>query len=311
MSKRLGLAYASGYDCAECHWLCQCVSRTGTSIARGTKHVTNPNLVTRHDKRQHDELRPLKIKRHFTRAVPGSVLIQAGRTTVLCTASVAEQVPPWMAGKGRGWVTAEYGMLPGSTRPRKDRDRGGKIDGRTTEIQRLVGRSLRAVVDLDALGERTVTLDCDVLEADGGTRTLSITGAWIALVDALHECSGGLSQFLRPGTDAQRWSIAKMGLSPSASKRATLPLTDSVAAVSVGIVEGRPILDLDYQEDSAAAVDMNVVMTGGRRFVEVQGTGEEATFTEAELSAMLQLARQGIDHLTAAQRSALGKAWPL
>ena len=238
--------------------------------------------MPRHDARQHDELRPLKIRRHFTRAVPGSVLIQAGRTTVLCTASVAEQVPPWMAGKGRGWVTAEYGMLPGSTSPRKDRDRGGKIDGRTTEIQRLVGRSLRAVVDLDALGERTVTLDCDVLEADGGTRTLSITGAWIALVDGLH----------------------------AIFKRAKLPLTDSVAAVSVGIVEGRPILDLDYHEDSAAAVDMNVVMTGGGRFVEVQGTGEEATFTEAELSAMLQLARQGIGQLAATQRSALCKSWP-
>ena len=140
----------------------------------------------RHDQRQSDELRPLKIQRHFTHAVPGSVLIQAGRTTVLCTASVSDKVPQWMIGKGRGWVTAEYGMLPGSTSPRKDRDRGTKIDGRTTEIQRLVGRSLRAIVDLDALGERTITLDCDVLEADGGTRTLSITGAWIALVDALH-----------------------------------------------------------------------------------------------------------------------------
>lgn len=238
----------------------------------------------RHDDRKPDELRPLKIKRHFTRAVPGSVLIQAGRTTVLCTAAVAEKVPAWMAGQGRGWVTAEYGMLPGSTSPRKDRDRGGKIDGRTTEIQRLVGRSLRAVIDLDALGERTVTLDCDVLEADGGTRTLSITGAWIALVDALRA---------------------------ALPKGAKLPLADSVAAVSVGIVDGRPILDLDYVEDSAAAVDMNVVMTGGGRFVEVQGTGEEATFTEAELSAMLQLARGGIRKLTAAQQTALGKAWPL
>ncbi len=271
--------------------------------------------MSRRDHRQPDDLRPLKIKRHFTRAVPGSVLIQAGRTTVLCTASVAEQVPPWMAGQGRGWVTAEYGMLPGSTAPRKDRDRGGKIDGRTTEIQRLVGRSLRAVVDLDALGERTVTLDCDVLEADGGTRTLSITGAWIALVDALHACSRGLSPECSRGlSQFSRQDVAKMGLSPLsplASKRVKLPLTDSVAAVSVGIVEGRPILDLDYREDSAAEVDMNVVMTGGGRFVEVQGTGEEATFTETELSAMLQLARQGITELTAAQQSALEKAWPL
>jgi ribonuclease PH len=158
-----------------------------------------------------------------------------------------------------------------------------KIDGRTTEIQRLVGRSLRAIIDLDALGERTVTLDCDVLEADGGTRTLSITGAFIALVDALHDVF---------------------------PKNAKLPLTDGVAAVSVGIVDGRPVLDLDYAEDSEAAVDMNVVMTGGGRFVEVQGTGEEATFTETELSAMLQLAKRGVAKLVAAQKSALGKAWP-
>jgi ribonuclease PH len=240
-------------------------------------------MAMRHDGRRSDELRPLKIKRHFTHSAPGSVLMQAGRTTVLCTACVAQQVPPWMAGKGRGWVTAEYGMLPGSTGTRKERDRGGKIDGRTTEIQRLIGRSMRAVVDLDALGERSVTLDCDVLEADGGTRTLSITGAFIALVDALRT------------------------IVPKGSK---LPLVDSVAAVSVGIVEGRPVLDLDYHEDVDAAVDMNVVMTGGGRFVEVQGTGEEATFTEAELSAMLQLARGGIRDLTAAQQSSLAKAWP-
>jgi ribonuclease PH len=237
----------------------------------------------RHDNRQSHELRPLKIKRHYTRATPGSVLIQAGRTTVLCTASVAQQVPAWMAGQGRGWVTAEYGMLPGSTSPRKDRERGARLDGRTTEIQRLVGRSLRAVIDLAALGERTVTLDCDVLEADGGTRTLSITGAFIALVDGLH-------------------AVLPKGVK--------LPLRDSVAAVSVGILDGQPILDLDYAEDSAAAVDMNVVMTGSGRFVEVQGTGEEATFTEDELTAMLQLARRGIRELVAAQRTALGKSWP-
>ena len=184
----------------------------------------------RHDHRQAAELRPLQIKRHFTSAVPGSVLIQAGRTTVLCTASVAEGVPPWMAGRGRGWTTAEYGMLPGSTSPRKDRDRGGKIDGRTTEIQRLVGRSLRAVIDLDALGERTVTMDCDVLEADGGTRTLSITGAFIALVDALHAISP------RPPGEGPGVRASKV-----AAKR-PLPLRDSVAAVSVGIVDGEPML---------------------------------------------------------------------
>ncbi len=237
----------------------------------------------RHDDRKSDQLRPLRIKRHFTRAVPGSVLIQAGRTTVFCTASVSEQVPPWMAGRGKGWVTAEYAMLPGSTAPRKDRDRGGKMDGRTTEIQRLVGRSLRAVVDLESLGERTVTLDCDVLEADGGTRTLSITGVFIALVDALRA---------------------------ALPKGSRLPLLSPVAAVSVGLVDGRPVLDLDYQEDSAAAVDMNVVMTGAGRLVEVQGTGEEATFSEDELLAMLKLARHGIGKLIDAQKSALGRAWP-
>jgi ribonuclease PH len=241
----------------------------------------------RSNHRQFDELRPLKITRHFTQAVPGSVLIQAGRTTVLCTASVLEEVPKWMAGQGRGWLTAEYSMLPGSTSPRKDRDRGVKVDGRTTEIQRLVGRSLRAVVDLAAVGERTITLDCDVLEADGGTRTLSITGAWIALVDALQAV-------------AARSGIASAGL----------PLVDSIAAVSVGIVDGRPILDLEYSEDVAAAVDMNVVMTGAGRFVELQGTGEEATFSDEELAAMIELARGGIRKLIAMQSEALGSAWP-
>ncbi len=262
----------------------------------------------RHDHRQPDELRPLKIKRHYTRATPGSVLIQAGRTTVLCTASLDEKVPAWMAGKGRGWVTAEYGMLPGSTSPRKDRDRGAKLDGRTTEIQRLVGRSLRAVIDLDALGERTVTLDCDVLEADGGTRTLSITGAFIALVDSLHAV---FPKGVKKGTGSER---ADANIAKNAGCEVPVPLfplRDSVAAVSVGILDGQPILDLDYAEDSAAAVDMNVVMTGSGRFVEVQGTGEEATFTEDELTAMLQLARRGIRELVAAQRTALGKSWPI
>jgi ribonuclease PH len=267
----------------------------------------------RHDNRQPDELRPLKITRQFTGSAPGSVLIQAGRTTVLCTASISEQVPAWMAGRGRGWVTAEYGMLPGSTAPRKARDREGKIDGRSVEIQRLLGRSLRAVVDLDALGERTVTLDCDVLEADGGTRTLSITGAWIALVDAL----GGAgvppaAAFCAAGVPPARLECRRdvCATTPAAGTAARPALLDAVAAVSVGIVDGRPVLDLDYAEDAAAAVDMNVVMTGGGRFIEVQGTGEEATFTEAELSAMLQLARAGIRDLLAAQRAALGEAWP-
>ncbi|MCE9546948.1 MAG: ribonuclease PH [Planctomycetia bacterium] len=241
--------------------------------------------VTRHDGRKADELRPLKIKRKFTRPAPGSVLIQAGRTTVLCTASVDERVPPWLVGKGQGWVTAEYSMLPGSTSPRKSREREGKTDGRTTEIQRLIGRSLRAVIDLSALGERTIAIDCDVLEADGGTRTASITGAFIALCDAVRS--------------------VKL---PDPKRH---PLTDSVAAVSVGIVDGRPVLDLDYVEDVDAAVDMNVVMTGSGRYVEVQGTGEEATFSDDELAALLNLARGGIRQLVALQKESLGRQWPI
>jgi len=243
-------------------------------------------MTTRRDGRQTNELRPPKINRRYTRASPGSVLYQAGGTTVLCTASIDEQVPPWMKGQGRGWVTAEYNMLPGSTSPRKRRDRDGRVDGRTTEIQRLIGRSLRAVSDLAALGERTITVDCDVLEADGGTRTASITGAFIALVDALHS--------IRDKLDPSR-----------------PPFTDSVAAVSVGLVEGRALLDLDYSEDVDAEVDMNVVMTGGGRFVEVQGTGEEATFSEKELATLVKLAKSGIAELHTLQRQTLGKQWPI
>jgi ribonuclease PH len=241
----------------------------------------------RPDHRRLDELRPLVVKRRFTRTAPGSVFIQAGGTTVLCTASVEAVVPPWLEGKNRGWVTAEYAMLPGSTQPRKQRERSGRVDGRTAEIQRLVGRSLRAVTDLEALGPRTITVDCDVLEADGGTRTLSITGAFIAMVDALGAIRAALA-------DPQR-----------------LPLRDSVAAVSAGLVDGQYRLDLEYREDSAAEVDLNVVMTGGGRFIEVQGTGEEATFSDHDLAELLRLARQGIVQLTAAQREALAGDWPL
>lgn len=233
-----------------------------------------------------NELRQVKIKRNYTRPSPGSVLFQAGGTTVLCTASVAAEVPPWMKGKGKGWITAEYNMLPNSTSPRKQRERGGKVDGRTTEIQRLIGRSLRAIVDLEALGERTLMVDCDVLEADGGTRTASITGAFIAMVDALRSVQKDL---------------------PDPKK---LPLTDSVAAISVGICKGIPTLDLDYQLDVAAQVDMNVVMTGSGRFIEIQGTGEEATFSDNELAALLKLAKSGIKSLSAIQQKALGKHWP-
>lgn len=231
-------------------------------------------------------LRPIKVKRKFTRSSPGSVLYQCGETIVLCTASVQAQVPPWLVGSGTGWVTAEYNMLPHSTSQRKSRDRSGKVDGRTTEIQRLIGRSLRAIIDLSKLGERTVTIDCDVLQADGGTRTASVTGGFIALVDALAGEFRG-------------------------SSREAYPLIDSVAAISVGIVDGKPILDLDYAHDVRAAVDMNVVMTGSGRFVEIQGTGEEATFDDEELAAMLKLARGGIKQLTQVQQQALGKQWPL
>lgn len=249
--------------------------------------IDTKDAMTRHSGRASDELRPVKIKRRYTRAAPGSVLYQAGETIVLCTASVEESVPSWMAGKGRGWLTAEYNMLPGSTRPRKRRERD-KLDGRTTEIQRLIGRSLRAVIDLDAIGERTIAVDCDVLQADGGTRTASITGAWIALVDALKTI---------PSTDADG--------------KARSPLSDCVAAVSVGIVDGRALLDLDYREDVDAQVDMNVVMTGGGRFVEVQGAGEEATFSLKQLNEMLALAGKGIEMLTAAQRKCLRQAFPV
>ncbi len=240
----------------------------------------------RHDQRRPDQLRPIRVQRGFTAAPGGSVLIEAGNTKILCTASVEDQVPPWMAGKGRGWITAEYSMLPGSTAPRKRRERQ-KVDGRSTEIQRLIGRSLRAVADLDRLGERMITVDCDVLQADGGTRTASITGGLIALVDCLAAIPA--ESLPDPGVPVLR---------------------TSVAAVSVGIVDGQPVVDLDYVEDAAAAVDMNVVMTGSGQFVEVQGTGEEATFSESQLTEMLGLARSGIEQLTRFQQDALAECWP-
>ncbi|QDV21849.1 ribonuclease PH [Aureliella helgolandensis] len=231
-------------------------------------------------------IRPVKVKRKYTRSSPGSVLYQSGDTIVLCTASIEDGVPPWLAGSGKGWVTAEYNMLPHSTNRRKRRDRDGKVDGRTTEIQRLIGRSLRAVVDLERLGERMVTVDCDVLQADGGTRTASITGGFLALADALYP------EFRK---------------TPPAEH----PLRDSIAAISVGIVNGKPTLDLDYEKDFAAAVDMNVVMTGKGQFVEIQGTGEEATFDDDELAALIKLAKAGIKQLTKIQQESLGKQWPL
>lgn len=237
----------------------------------------------RRDGRQFDQLRPITVQRGFTKSAPGSVLISAGGTVVLCTASVDETVPPWFPkDEQKGWLTAEYNMLPGSTAPRKQRERGGKVDGRTTEIQRLIGRSLRAVVDMTALGRRTVTVDCDVLQADGGTRTLSITGGWIALAEA----------------------ISKLPPSPTGKP----VLTSSVAAISVGIVDGRWLLDLDYSEDHRAEVDANVVLTGAGQFVEVQATAEGQTFSQEQLDELLKLARLGIQRLKSIQQETLGSA---
>ena len=241
----------------------------------------------RSDGRQSDELRPLSFKRRYTRQPPGSVLVRMGRTTVLCTCTIELAVPPFLVGSGKGWLTAEYGMLPGSTNTRKQRDRGGKIDGRTIEIQRLIGRSLRAVVDLEKLGERTLWLDCDVLEADGGTRTASINGAFVALIDAL----------------AARKDV--LPSPPQAVVRA------NVAAVSVGLLGDSAVLDLDYSEDKDADVDMNLVMTGAGEYIEVQGSGEEATFSRVQLDRLLKLGKVGIDLITAGQRRALGSHWPM
>ena len=226
-------------------------------------------------------LRPLRIERGYTRHAEGSVLIAFGATQVLCTASVEEKVPPHKRGSGQGWVTAEYGMLPRATHTRSDREAArGKQSGRTQEIQRLIGRSLRAVFDLSALGERTLTLDCDVLQADGGTRTAAITGAFVAAHDAV------------------TWLLAQGRIAAS-------PIRDHVAAVSVGLLNQVPLLDLEYSEDSTCDTDMNVVMTGAGAFVEVQGTAEGAAFTRAQMDALLVLAEQGIAELVAAQKAAL------
>ncbi|HEY8505915.1 MAG TPA: ribonuclease PH [Gemmataceae bacterium] len=246
----------------------------------------NPTGATRPDGRLPDELRPLSFERGFTKQAPGSTLVRMGRTAVLCTCSVEPAVPAFLAGTGKGWLTAEYGMLPGSAKDRKPRDRGGRIDGRGVEIQRLIGRSLRAVVNLGKLGERTFWIDCDVLEADGGTRTAAINGAFVALCAALAK----LRAELGPARDI---------------------LTDSVAAVSVGLVQGQPRLDLEYVEDAAAEVDMNLVMTGAGRFIEVQGAGEGTTFDRAQLDELLSLGERGAREVTRRQREALGADWPL
>lgn len=235
----------------------------------------------RTDGRTVDQLRPVTIERGYTKHAAGSVLVSFGDTKVLCTASFEERVPPWLSGSGKGWVTAEYAMLPSSTHTRSRRDNNNK--GRAQEISRLIGRSLRAVTDMKALGECQITLDCDVLQADGGTRTASITGAWVALYDAL---AGSVKKGL----------IEKV------------PLHSPCSAISVGIVKGTPMLDLCYEEDFAASVDMNVVMDGEGRFIEVQGSAEGDPFTRAEMDAMLALAGQGATDLIKFQKEALGIA---
>jgi ribonuclease PH len=240
----------------------------------------------RRDQREPDELRPIAFTRDFTDMAAGSVLVEFGRTRVLCTASVEERVPPWLRGSGRGWVTAEYSMLPGSSPERIEREaQKGRPSGRTQEIQRLIGRSLRSVTDPEVLGEVQVTVDCDAIQADGGTRTASICGGYLALHDAFTRLV--------------------------ATKRiATHPITDACAAVSVGVVDALPHLDLDYSEDARAEVDMNVVMTGSGRFVEVQGTAEGAPFSRGELESMLALAQQGIEEIFALQRELLAEPPP-
>jgi ribonuclease PH len=239
-------------------------------------------ISNRPDHRAHDALRTVRITRGYTMHAEGSVLIEFGHTKVLCTASVEEKVPPHQKGTGQGWVTAEYGMLPRATHTRSSREAAkGKQSGRTQEIQRLIGRSLRAVFDLKALGERTISLDCDVLQADGGTRTASITGAFVAAQDAVNKL------------------IAQ-------GKLAASPIKDHVAAISVGILDGQPLLDLEYVEDSTCDTDMNVVMTGAGHYVEVQGTAEGAAFTRKEMDALLALAEKGIAELVAKQKQSLG-----
>jgi len=237
--------------------------------------------MTRPSQRANDQLRAIEIIRHYTKHAEGSVLVKFGDTHVICTASVEEKVPGFLKGKGQGWVTAEYGMLPRSTGSRMDREAArGKQTGRTQEIQRLIGRSLRAIIDLEKLGERTIHFDCDVIQADGGTRTASITGAYVAMVDAV-------STLLQKGllTDT--------------------PIKDSVAAISVGVYQGRPVLDLDYIEDSDCDTDMNVVMTGKGGFVEIQGTAEGEPFARETMNQMLDLAAKGISEIAMIQQTAL------
>jgi ribonuclease PH len=237
---------------------------------------------TRADGRAYDQLRPVRITPHFTKYAEGSVLIEVGETRVVCTASVDERVPQFLRGMGKGWITAEYSMLPRATETRTQREAGRNLSGRTQEIQRLIGRSLRAVVDHKRLGERTIYLDCDVIQADGGTRTASITGSFVALVLALRKL----------------YNEGKLA--------APLPVASYVAAVSVGIIDGQILLDLNYSEDSRAEVDMNVACTESGQFIEIQGTAETKPFTEAQMSQMIALAMRGIQQLIEQQRQVLG-----
>ena len=254
---------------------------TGDQPAGARPSFSRLGRMTRADGRQNDELRPIRLTRHWLDHAAGSVLVEFGKTRVLCAASATEGVPRWRKGSGLGWVTAEYAMLPAATNTRSDRESvKGRIGGRTHEISRLIGRSLRAVVDYKALGENTIVLDCDVLQADGGTRTAAITGAYLALADAVAH------------------------LKSTGAVKAD-PLTGSVAAVSVGVIDGEPRLDLPYEEDVRAETDMNVVMTGDGKFIEVQGTAEGAAFDRAELDALLGLAEKGCADLTRIQRDAL------
>ena len=240
--------------------------------------------IMRNDGRQPEQTREVTIQTNVNKHAEGSVLIQVGDTKVIVTASIEERVPPFMKGQGKGWVTAEYSMLPRATHTRNQREANkGKLTGRTMEIQRLIGRALRSIVNLQALGERTITLDCDVIQADGGTRTTSITGAFVALVLAVEHLH-------------------------KQNRFAVYPITDFLASVSVGVVNDVPVVDLNYVEDSSAKVDMNLVMTGSGAFVEVQGTGEEAPFTRAELNALLEIGEAGINQLIAIQKEVLGEA---
>ncbi len=241
-------------------------------------------MLVRIGNRNNDELRKVSLSRNFNKHAEGSVLIEVGDTKVICTATIEEKVPPFMRGEGRGWVTAEYAMLPRATQSRNPRESTrGKVSGRTMEISRLIGRALRSVVNLEKLGERTIWIDCDVIQADGGTRTASITGAFVAMVDACH----------------------KLILE---EKLQEMPITSFVGATSVGIIEDEVKLDLNYEEDSKAKVDMNVVMTDKGKYIEIQGTGEESPFSESELMNLLQIANKGIQELVGFQKDALGEA---